>query len=185
MARLPLVSDHPDDPDLARIFGDLRERGREPSNLYRTLGHAPRMLAAWVGMAWPLRTEPSVRRGLRELMILRSAQLTGARYEWAHHRDMATAAGVPEAALRALADWRSSDLFDPRERAALAYTEEIVANEVGDGTFEEVRRLFSPAEVIELTLTASFYAGVGRVLRALRVDLESEYAGDAGLSFRG
>ncbi len=172
MARLPLVSDRPGDPELARIFADLRRQGREPSNLYRTLGHAPRMLAAWVGLAWPLRAEPSVPRALRELMIMRAAQLTAAEYEWAHHWRMAVAAGVPEAKLLALAGWRSSELFEAAERAALAYTEGIVAHDVGDDVLGEVRHLFSPAEVIELTLTAGFYACVARVLHALRVDLE-------------
>lgn len=178
MARLPLVSDQPDDPDLARVFDELRRQGREPSNLYRTLGHAPRMLAAWVGLAWPLRAEPSVPRSLRELMILRGAQQTGAEYEWAHHRDMALAAGVSPGQVAALADWRSSDLFDERERAALAYAEAVTANDVGDGAFAAVRRLFTPAEIVELTLTAGFYAGVARVLRALQVDLEPGYPHD-------
>jgi alkylhydroperoxidase family enzyme len=175
VARLPLVPDRPADPDLDRIFADVRRQGREPSHLYRTLGHAPRMLDAWIGLAWPLRAAPSVARALRELMILRSAQLTGAEYEWAHHLPMAEAAGVPEAKLDALAGWRSSDLFDGRERAALAYAEGIVANDVDDDVFDDVRRLFSPGEVIELTVTAGFYAGVARVLRALRVDLEPGY----------
>jgi alkylhydroperoxidase family enzyme len=175
VARLPLVSDRPADPDLAGIFADLRGQGREPSNLYRTLAHAPRMLRAWVGMAWPLRTEPSVPRSLRELMIMRAAQLTEADYEWAHHREMAVRAGVPEVKLDALAAWPSSDLFGEDERTALAYTEGIIANDVADGVFDEVRRRFSPAEIVELTLTAGFYAGVARVLRALRVDLEPGY----------
>ena len=179
MARLPLVSDRPDDPDVARIFAELRRQGREPSNLYRTLGHAPRMLNAWVGMAWPLRSEPSASRALRELMIMRAAQLTEAEYEWAHHWRMALTAGVPEAKLLALAGWRSSDLFGAAERAALAYTEGIIANEVGDGVFEDVRRRFPPDEVIELTVTAGFYAGVARVLRALRVDLEPGHEAEA------
>src|SRR5947209_16397599 len=129
MARLPLISDRPDDPALARVFAGLRRQGREPSNLYRTLGHAPRMLAAWVGLAWPLRGEPSVPRSLRELMILRGAQLTGAGYEWAHHREMALAAGVTAGQVAALAGWRSSDLFDERERAALAFAEEVTGND--------------------------------------------------------
>ena len=176
MSRLPLVSDRPSDPILAEIFGRLSAQGREPSNLYRVLGHAPAMLRAWVGMAWPLRTEPAAPRALRELMIMRAAQLTDAEYEWAHHWAMAVGAGVAEAKLRSLAGWRSSDLFSEPERAALAYAEEIVAGaEVGEGTFAEVRRLFAPAEVIELTLTASFYANVARVLRALDVDLEPGY----------
>jgi alkylhydroperoxidase family enzyme len=106
---------------------------------------------------------------------MRSAQVTGAEYEWAHHWSMATGAGVAEAKLAALADWRGSDLFDERERAALAYAEDLQANDVPDTTFAEVRRLFEPPEVIELTLTATFYANVARVLRALQVDLEPGY----------
>jgi alkylhydroperoxidase family enzyme len=180
VARLPLLPDRPGDPDVARVFADLRRQGREPSNLYRTLGHAPRMLSAWVGMAWPLRSEPSAPRALRELMIMRAAQLTEAEYEWAHHRRMALEAGVPEAKLLALGGWRSSDLFGTAERAALAYTEGIIANEVGDDVFDELQRRFPPDQVIELTLTASFYAGVARVLRALRVDLEPDHEEEAG-----
>jgi alkylhydroperoxidase family enzyme len=175
MARLPMVPEQPDDVGVARIFDELRRQGREPSHLYRTLANAPLMLEAWVGMAWPLRHQPSVRRSLRELMIMRSAQVSDAAYEWAHHHEMAIAAGVPEAKLQALAEWRSSDLFDAEERVALAYTEAIAANDVDDGVFAEVRRLFTPAEIVELTLTASFYANVARVLRALRVDLEPGY----------
>ena len=176
MARLPMVSERPDDPGVARIFDELRRQGREPSHLYRTLANAPRMLEAWVGMAWPLRREPSVRRSLRELMIMRSAQVSEATYEWAHHWDMAVAAGVPEAKLRVLDDWRSSALFDAEERAALAYTEGIAANDVSDDAFATLSRLFTPAEIVELTLTASFYANVARVLRALRVELEPNHA---------
>ena len=175
MARLPLVSDRSDDPDLERVFGEMRRQGREPSYLYRTLGHAPRMLLAWIGLAWPLRAEPAAPRALRELMILRAAQLTDAEYEWAHHRPMALAAGVTEEQVAALSSWRSSALFDEVQRAALAYTEGVVANEVDDAAFAEMRRLLPPAQVIELTLTAGFYCGVSRVLRALRVDLEPGY----------
>jgi alkylhydroperoxidase family enzyme len=49
---------------------------------------------------------------------------------------------------------------------------------VGDGAFAAVRRPFTPAEIVELTLTAGFYAGVARVLRALQVDLEPGYPHD-------
>lgn len=52
----------------------------------------------------------------------------------------------------ALADFRTSELFTARERAALAYAEEAtLEREVGDETFEELRRHFTDVEIVELT----------------------------------
>lgn len=174
--RLPLVPVDTDDPILSDVFERSRRAGMGPGYLYRTLAHAPRMLKAWIDMAWPLRHEPEAPRPLRELVIMRVGQLTDAKYEWAHHWKMALDCGVPEAKLRALNDWHKSDEFTVEERAALAYTDEIVENvEVSDEVFAEVSRLFSPQQVIELTLTATFYCNVVRVLHALKVDVEPGY----------
>jgi 4-carboxymuconolactone decarboxylase len=80
---------------------------------------------------------------------------------------------VPAEKLEQLASWRASDLFDERERAALAYAEEINAGKVSDEAAAALARHFAPAEMVELTLTAAFYAMVPRVLDALRVPVES------------
>jgi alkylhydroperoxidase family enzyme len=80
---------------------------------------------------------------------------------------------VPAEKLEQLANWRASDLFDERERAALAYAEEINAGKVSDEAAAALARHFAPPEVVELTLTAAFYAMVPRVLDALRVPVES------------
>lgn len=53
----------------------------------------------------------------------------------------------------ALPEWRTSPLFDPRERAALAYVEEANATRrVCDETFEETRKHFDERGVVELTI---------------------------------
>jgi alkylhydroperoxidase family enzyme len=53
----------------------------------------------------------------------------------------------------ALADWRSSPLFNPRERAALAYVEEATRTKVvADATFAELAKHFDEREIAELTL---------------------------------
>ena len=58
-----------------------------------------------------------------------------------------------EAKVRALADWRDSDLFSEPERVALEYAERmtITGQKVSNELFAEVRRHFSEAEVVELT----------------------------------
>ena len=171
-ARLPLVPAPTDDERLTELFTSAAAQQGRVSNLYRTLANSPDMLAAWTGMAWPLRHTPSVERRLRELGIMRVAQRSRAVYEWAHHWPLAEQAGVPASQLRALREWRDSDLFDERERAILAYADAIVDVEVPDAVFEPLRRWFDDGQLVELTLTLSFYCHVSRALVALRIELE-------------
>ena len=173
MPRLPLIEDN-SDPRIAAVYEALQSGGHKGfPNLYRLLGHAPAMLKAWTGLAWPLRSEAKTPRALRELMILRGAQIMGADYEWTHHVPMARAAGVTQAQIDGLADWRASGLFAPDERAALRLAEEITQGPGASAdAIAEARNFFGESGVVELVLTASFYACVGRVLHSLDVPLE-------------
>ena len=143
--------------------------GAGVTNLYRALVNRLPLFEAWVSFAWTLREEAVTGRALRELMILRCAQLAGAGYQWADHIPMALAAGVDAARIDALHAWMSSGLFDETERIALAFTDEMVNGAVTDETLARLRHRFSPAEIVELTMTAGFYVMVPRVLDALRV----------------
>jgi alkylhydroperoxidase family enzyme len=173
MPNLPLIEDN-SDPRIADIYEALKGGGHKGfPNLYRLIGHAPEMLKAWCGLAWPLRNAAKAPRALRELVILRGAQIMAAEYEWVHHTPMARAAGVSQAKIDAIGEWRTSVLFDAKERAALRLAEEITH---GPGASAEAmalaRKEFADSEVVELVLTASFYACVGRMLHSLDVPLE-------------
>ncbi len=176
MARLEMTSVKPEDPVLAELFDSARSKGGELPNLYRVLGASPDMLKTWLDFAWSLRLDAKSPRGLRELVIMRGAQLSGVAYEWAHHWPMALKAGVTEEKLNSLKDWRDSDLFSSQERAVLQMADEI-SNGPGasDVTIEELKTHFTPAEIVELTLTASFYVCVSRLLTSLDVDIEPDY----------
>jgi alkylhydroperoxidase family enzyme len=152
----------------------LAELWGKPVNLYRALGNHPALTAAWTEFANAIRHESITPRALREIMILRTAQIAHSEYEWAHHLRMARSAQVSEAKIGALAGWRASKEFDPKERAALALTEAVMACDVSDTVHAEVKQHFSDAEFIELSLVAGFYAMVSRMLDALRVDLDAD-----------
>lgn len=176
MARLEMTSETPDDPVLAEIFDGVKARGSDLPNLYRVLGASPDMLKTWIDFAWSLRLDAKTPRGLRELVIMRGAQLSGAAYEWAHHWPMAINAGVSEDKLHALREWRRSDLFSAEERAVLQMADEITKGPgASDATIAALKEIFAPSEVVELTLTASFYVCVSRLLTSLEVDVEPEY----------
>src|SRR5512134_1250970 len=82
----------------------LEELWGQPPNLYRALGNHAALAAAWTEFARAIRYESRNPRELRELMILRGAQLMRSEYEWAQHLKMARKAGVREAQIAALGD---------------------------------------------------------------------------------
>ena len=166
--RLPLKEI--DDKNKKRIV----ELNGEFLNLYRVLGHHANLLSAWIEFAYTLRRDCKTARTLRELMILRGAQLEGSAYEWHQHRRWARAQGVPPEQIEDLFFWRESPRFSPPECAALALTEAMMHGDVSDEDFAELAKHFSSSEIIELALTAGFYAMVPRVLNALKVPIEEE-----------
>lgn len=150
----------------------ITELGGKPINLYRILANQPEMLDAWLEFAYSIRLSAKTARPLRELMILRTAQLQHSAYEWYQHRKMASSAGVDEHQIAELPMWRSSKAFNAKEKAALDLTEAIVHGLVSDEVHAEAAKHFSQAEMIELVMTASFYSMVPRVLAALEVKIE-------------
>ncbi len=153
----------------------LEELWGTPPNLYRALANHPAIVAAWTEFANTLRHGSRTPRALRELVILRGAQVAASEYEWAQHLRMARTAGVREAQIAALADWRASSEFDARERAALQLAESVTSGRVGDAVYREAMRHFDHHDYVELAVTAGFYAMVARVLDAMAVDLEPDF----------
>lgn len=150
----------------------LRQAGATQVNLYRSLAHAPPLLEAWLDFAWALREHCETPRSLRELAILRTAQRTLSQYEWHQHRRMAAEAGVDEHQVAELAMWRTSPAFTEAERAALALTDALVDGHVSDEVNAALDEHFDAKARVELTLTATFYCAVPRLLDALRVPVE-------------
>jgi 4-carboxymuconolactone decarboxylase len=173
---IPPVDGPPWPQAAAAVFDTVAARGGTPPELYRVLANAPELLAAWTAFAWPLRERCHTPRGLRELVVLRVSQLTGAHYEWVHHKGWAIEHGVRPAQLAALADWRSSAEFDAAQRAVLAATDELTV----DGALADERRAglaahYDDRDVVELVLTISFYCCVSRVLAGLDIGIEPEH----------
>ncbi len=172
-SRLPAIPDAPDDPALRELFDGIRARGGRPLNLHLAVAHSPKIAAAFITMAHALRFDAVLPRRFRELAILRAAQLTGSRYEFAQHHSMALECGISGAQIDGLDHWRESDRYDDRERTVLAYVECVASGgDVDEATFAAVAARFDAREIVELTLTISFYVATALLLKSLEVKLE-------------
>ena len=145
-----------------------------PPNLYQALGNHPELVAAWAEFSKTLRHDTRTPRALRELVILRGAQVMRSEYEWAQHLAMARKAGVSEAKIKNLASWRTSSEFSEQEKAALALAEAVTEGRVSDEVYARAKKHFDDHDYVELALVAAFYAMVGRMIDAMGVELEPE-----------
>jgi capsular polysaccharide biosynthesis protein len=87
------------------------------------------------------------------------------------------ALGLTDAEFDALqGDYRGSALFDDREKAALAWAEAMTLNTAkhDENVWQELRRLFSDAEIVEISLSTAMFNMINRLNDSFRTELESE-----------
>jgi 4-carboxymuconolactone decarboxylase len=175
MARVPLVQDDDEAARVTGIFGTFKDEGRDPSDIFRALANVPALMMAHRALPLALRGQPSCPPALRELGVLRLAQLVGSAYEWSHHRPMALAAGVSPAQTAALAGWRQSAVFSPDERLVLAAAEAVHDMAVTDELFSALDARLGRAGTMELIVVISQYEAVARIIQALGVEVEADH----------
>jgi 4-carboxymuconolactone decarboxylase len=171
------VEDAPEGSLVADIFArSTAETGIVPL-LYQCLAGAPKLLDAWVGYAWALRADAVSDRGLRELGVLRMAQLAGSDYVWRSHYKVALKSGCSQESVDHLGDWATADVHSPAERAVLTLADAMAAGaQIGDDALAGLQEQLSDEEVIDVVLTLAWYLCVGRVVGALGVPLEAHHA---------
>ena len=71
-----------------------------------------------------------------------------------------------------LAAFEASPHFDPREKAALRYAEQMtrVPAEISDATFEQIRNFFSSEQIVELTAAIALENFRARFNCALKIE---------------
>lgn len=128
--------------------------------------------------------ESSIDAKLRALVEIRASQLNGCTFCIDMHVKQAKIHGERELRLHHIAGWRESPLFEPRERAALAWTEVLTRlpeQGVSDEIFERVRKELSDKELSDLTflvMTINAWNRVSVAFRSVPGSLDKAYGLD-------
>ncbi|MGQ3674034.1 carboxymuconolactone decarboxylase family protein [Xanthobacter sp. TB0139] len=168
MARIPYGD--PDAPESrALVERIVAERGNL-LHLYQMLIHSPPVAEGWLAFLTAIRQKSGLNGCLRELLIVRIAQINNAPYEADQHIPIALKEGASQEQMDALSNWQESNLFTSDQRAALGYAEAMTRNiQVPAEIFAQVRELFDERALVELTATIGAYNMVSRFLEALEV----------------
>jgi 4-carboxymuconolactone decarboxylase len=171
MARIPYASPEQCD-ELMRNIRLPEDMAR--ANAFGMLAHAPAIGSSVLKLNHSILTAADLDFFVHELVILRVSQRTQAWYAWTQHITIARAIGLSDAQTAALARGDApEELFSPRERVALAFTDELLDRpRVSEDTFSQVRDWFSTREVVELLITIGYYRMIGALLTSLDVGLD-------------
>lgn len=111
----------------------------------------------------------------RELAILRTAITGDCKFEYSQHLKVARAVGIPDAKIKALKSWTTSEQFDQAERAVMAAADELIGrNLVEDATFAALKRHFSDEQIVELFMVIATYRMHGLLVRALHLEFDND-----------
>jgi len=185
MPRLRQVPRDQAPPDVQRVY-DLLFAGRDPvaepgtatgtpGNWWTVFALVPDCFRhAVAGFAFYRSRSRKLDPRLRELGQLRAGFLRESRFVFSQHCKAAREVGLSEAQIEAVPSWSGSDRFSPRERAVLAYVDELVLQNgrVQDATFERLRAQLSDEEVLELSYVTALYEMHAILSRALRLEYD-------------
>jgi AhpD family alkylhydroperoxidase len=116
-------------------------------------------------------TTVTIDEKIHHLIDVRASQLNGCAFCVDMHVKLARMHGENELRLHHLAIWRESNLFSPKERAALAWTEVVTRMPEGgipDDLYEYVGSELSEKEISDLTFALAAINGWNRLSVAFK-----------------
>ena len=166
---------YPDPSYVSAVTHQFPERLHH-MNIARMLSYAPTALSPYYAFSAALLDQLELDPKLRQLTILRVAHRTQAHYAWVQHVALAHLVGVSDEQITALQQGKiEGEHFTTKEQLVLAFTDEVTQTpRISDALFEQMCRLFSSREIVELLLVVGWYWMAGRIMTTL--DLEPDPA---------
>ena len=117
--------------------------------------------------------QSGLEQSLIHLVKLRASYINHCAYCVDMHTKYARAEGETEQRIYAVPVWRETPFFTPRERAALAWTEAVTdlgRSGVPDEVYDEARRHFDEAQLVNLTMAIVTINGWNRLAVSFRTE---------------
>lgn len=143
------------------------------ANIFRMMAHSPSYLSQYCRLGGAIRNRGELDPVVRELAITRTGILCEAPYEVVAHKRIGKSVGVTDEQNEALDNWQAATCFNELQRAALAFTDEIVKlRRPTDTTFDAIKARLTPGALVELQLSVGFYIMTSKFLETFAIDMQ-------------
>lgn len=175
VAALALILYADEDPRDDRVRSVLGRLPEPRINLFRMLANAPGLIGPTLRLGEAILTKSDLDPSLRELVILLTARLTGTEYEWVQHHEIARLIGIDDEKIRAIADGEITDsAFERRELVTLRLARHLLEDAAPPAELvTETEAALGRAALIEVLIVTGYYAMLGGLMRAVRLDIDN------------
>ena len=168
MARIDYCDTSKSDERTREILGKNRN-----ANIFKMMAHSPKYCEQYCRLGGAIRNKGELDPVVRELAITRTGILCEAPYEIVAHKRIGKSVGVSDEQNAALENWQAATCFNELQRAALAFTDEIVRlHRPTDATFNAVAAKLTRAALVELQLSVGFYIMTSKFLETFGIDMQ-------------
>lgn len=166
-----------DSPEMLAI-APLAAKGANGSNVMGTMLRNPNLYEVWRPLARYLNSDNCIPVRDRELLILRTAWLSGSEYEWGNHVLAGRRAGLSDEEIRDVKVGAGHERWSPSDATLLRVPDELhAANRLSDDTWEALADRYDDAALLELIILVGQYVMLGFVLNSVHVARENDVPG--------
>ena len=137
---------------------------------FNSVLHSPDISPAFLAVQAAEQKNITLDERVRQVVILTVGAVWGCDYERYAHAAVARKAGIPDAAIAALAKGDPAVGLSAKERLAQRFTYEITANHrVDDALHEDAESTFGPQGLVDLLYLAGCYDTISSLLNTFKV----------------
>jgi 4-carboxymuconolactone decarboxylase len=144
-------------------------------NVLGTLMRHPALAGPFLTYNNVLLKTPALDPRLRELMVLRVAWRTRARYEWVQHVRLATRVGITPDEIDAIRADIEGGSWTPLEADALGATDQMIDRyRVDDETWARLADQLDERQLIELVFVVGTYTGLAMAFNSFGLEVDAD-----------
>lgn len=175
--RIPPLPDEALDEQQRELLGGVRVDGAPASNIFATLVRHPGLFRRWLPFGGKLLAGKLAARD-RELLILRTAVLCGADYEWGQHALIGRSAGITDEEIARIRSGPDAEGWSDDDATLLRAVDELHRDaRISDQTWAALAGRYDERQLIEVPMLVGHYHMIAFALNSLGVPLEEGVRG--------
>ncbi|MBV1687193.1 carboxymuconolactone decarboxylase family protein [Novosphingobium sp. G106] len=157
-------------------LGGGRGSQRSELNFVRTLVRHPKLYGSWIPFAEQLVFGSTLPGRDREILIIRTSELCGERYEAAHHIHIGRTLGLTDAEMESAQ--QDGAILTPFEQALIRAVNELVADHaMSDATWQALTDRYSTEQMIDVVFVVANYSLMAMVTNSFGIKPEADVGG--------
>ncbi|KPI27599.1 hypothetical protein OV320_5647 [Actinobacteria bacterium OV320] len=173
--RLPVLDEEEMDARQQELAARIAVRRGAVRGPFRVWLHSPEMCERAESLGAFARFDCSLPKHLRELTLLMAARNWDAQYSWNAHVHQAVEAGIPPAAVQAIAEKREAVFDNEADQVFYRFCREILDDHfVTDATFAAALEHFGSKGLVDTIGALGNFTMLGMCLNTFQVDLQAD-----------